>query len=96
MNLGNCKYERAAAAAEEGEREALLAEARALYDAAARGEPDCLEAAYNLGLAAKAAGQHDAALEQFVVLNGLLPNQARPAALCAPEAVTLPGPRMSS
>jgi tetratricopeptide (TPR) repeat protein len=75
VNLGNCKFERAAAEADEGSKEALLSEARDLYEAAARNEPDCLEAVYNLGLAAKACQQYDVALEQFILLNGLLPNQ---------------------
>lgn len=76
VNLGNCKFERAtAAAADSIEREELLAEARGLYEAAAKHEPDCMEALYNLGLAAKAAEQYDVALEQFILLNGLLPNQ---------------------
>jgi hypothetical protein len=46
-----------------------------LYEAAARNEPDCLEAVYNIGLASKACQQYDVALEQFILLNGLLPNQ---------------------
>jgi tetratricopeptide (TPR) repeat protein len=75
VNLGNCKFERAAAATDDAAREDLLLEARGLYDTALRAEPDCLEAIYNIGLAAKAAAQLDVALEQFVLLNGLVPNQ---------------------
>jgi tetratricopeptide (TPR) repeat protein len=75
VNLGNCKFERAAAEMDEGHKEALLSEARDLYEAAARNEPDCLEAVYNIGLASKACQQYDVALEQFILLNGLLPNQ---------------------
>jgi hypothetical protein len=77
VNLGNCKFERASCAADEGTREELFLEARGLYEAAARHEPDCLEAIYNIGLAAKAAQQFDVALEQFILINGLLPNQVR-------------------
>ena len=75
VNLGNVKFERAAAEQDEGAREDLLLEARSLYEAATHHEPDCLEAIYNLGLAAKAAEHHDLALEQFILLNGLVPNQ---------------------
>ena len=93
VNLGNVKFERAAAEADDATREDLLLEARTLYDTAARHEPDCLEAIYNIGLAAKAAEQYDVALEQFILLNGMVPNQVHP---CRMHCNCLPCPRASS
>lgn len=64
MNKGNCVYT-------SGDRDGAMQ----LYETALRNEPDCVEAIYNVGLAAKAAGMLDVALEQFLTINGILPNQ---------------------
>lgn len=46
-----------------------------MYEAALRQEPDCAEAIFNMGVVAKALAQYDLALEQLVMLNGMLANQ---------------------
>jgi intraflagellar transport protein 88 len=70
VNKGNCLF----AAGDHSE-------AQQYYDSALRNEPDCIEALYNIGLAAKAAGMLDVALEQYLTINGILPNQVRCAEL---------------
>ena len=64
VNKGNCVLS-------SGDREGALQ----IYETALRHEPDCVEAIYNVGLATKAAGMLDVALEQFLTINGILPNQ---------------------
>jgi hypothetical protein len=78
VNWGNCKFYKAMESDDAAVREDLIAEARSAYDAAAEHEPDCVEAIYNIGLATKEMQQHDMALEQFILLNGMLPNQVTP------------------
>jgi hypothetical protein len=75
VNWGNCKFYQAMASDDAAVREDLIAEARSAYDLAAEHEPDCVEAIFNVGLTAKEMQQHDMALEQFILLNGMLPNQ---------------------
>jgi intraflagellar transport protein 88 len=75
VNAGNCKLEQGLA--NEVNREESLSEAWSLYEAALKQEPDCIEAIYNMSLAAKAMEQYDLALEQLIMLNGLVPNQVR-------------------
>eukprot|EP00892_Ulva_mutabilis_P007544 jgi/Ulvmu1/5161/UM021_0178.1 len=73
VNSGNCCFE--LAMSHDGDRDGKLSEAWALYEAALRQEPDCVEAIYNMGLVAKAMEQYDLALEQLVMLNGLISNE---------------------
>jgi tetratricopeptide (TPR) repeat protein len=75
INAGNCKLERGLWC--EATREEDVSGAWSLYAAALKQEPDCIEAIYNMSLAAKALGQYDLALEQLIMLNGLMPNQVR-------------------
>lgn len=73
VNSGNCCF--ALAMAPGGERDEHLSEAWTQYEAALRQEPDCVEAIYNMGLVAKAMEQYDLALEQLIMLNGMIANQ---------------------
>jgi tetratricopeptide (TPR) repeat protein len=73
VNAGNCKLEQGLA--NEATREEDVAAAWSLYEAALKQEPDCIEAIFNMSLAAKAMEQYDLALEQLIMLNGLMPNQ---------------------
>jgi hypothetical protein len=73
VNAGSSKLERAMAS--ETGRDENLSEAWTLFGRAVRHEPDCMEAIYNAGLTAKAMEQYDLALEQFILLNGMMPNQ---------------------
>lgn len=73
VNSGNCCFERAMA--NDSERDEHLSEAWTLYEAALTQEPDCVEAIYNMGLTAKAMEQYDLALEQLIMLNGMISNQ---------------------
>ena len=73
MNAGNCKLEQGLKS--EATREEDVTAAWALYEAALKQEPDCIEAIFNMSLAAKAMEQYDLALEQLIMLNGLMPNQ---------------------
>lgn len=57
------------------ERDEQLSEAWTRYEAALTQEPDCMEAIYNMGLTAKAMEQYDLALEQLLMLNGMIANQ---------------------
>lgn len=75
VNAGNCKLEQGLAS--EGTREEDLTAAWNLYEAALKQEPDCIEAIFNMSLAAKAMKQYDLAMEQLIILNGLIPNQVR-------------------